>query len=103
MKVYKPVSQSIWNDQKYPKLPGEAQLAWFFLFTHPQHGQCGIFKASLAGLYEEINVNTWWTRPKFDGAIALLEKEDMIVVDRQVLLVAFPKYFSQANVHNFPR
>jgi hypothetical protein len=57
----------------------------------------------MAGLFEEINVNNWWTKAKFDSAVTLLEKEEMIAVDRRVLLVAFPKYFSEANVHNFPR
>ena len=103
MKVYMPISQSIWNDQKYPHLTGEAQLAWFFLFTHPRHTQIGIFKAALAGLYEEINVNGWWTQAQFVSAISLLEQEELVAIDRKNLLIAFPKFYSSGNTQNFPR
>jgi hypothetical protein len=103
MKSYTVVSQSIWNDQKFPYLPAEAQVAWFFLFTHASNKQIGVYKAPLSGLYEEINVNAWWTKPKFDEAIARLEKEDLIAVDRKYLIVGFPKFFSESNPQNFPR
>lgn len=101
MKAYTAISQTIWNDQRFPHLPGEPQLVWFFLFTHPL-GQIGIFKASLAGLFDEINVNGWWTRDRFEAAVGALEKANMLVVDRKMLLVAFPKYFAQSNGQNFP-
>lgn len=76
---------------------------WFFLFTHTQNKQIGVYKAPLTGLFEEINVNDWWTKPRFDSAVARLEQDDLIAIDRKCLLIAFPKFFSESNPQNFPR
>lgn len=100
---YQLVATSIWNDSRFTALHSDAQLAWFFLFTHPLCKQLGIYKASLSGLYDELNVNGCWTRDRFDNAVLLLETEGLIIIDRKNLLVAFPRFFSESNPQNLPQ
>jgi hypothetical protein len=102
LKGYQLISTSIWSDQRFPYLSGDAQLVWFFLFTHPLCRQIGIYKASLSGLYDELNVNSSWTRDRYDVALETLEKDGLILLDRKNLLVAFPKFFSSSNTQNHP-
>lgn len=102
MRAYQVVARGMWNDQKFPHLPVDSQLVWFFLFTYPLCGQIGIYRASLAGLYDELNMNRQWTMERYRQALDDLELEGLILLDRERHLIAFPKFWSKTNPQNWP-
>lgn len=103
MSRYRPIGTCVWSDDKFPYSSDDCQLIWFHVFTNPLSTPIGLFKASLAGLAEEKNLNGKWPVARYKKAFEEALAKGFLRYDKKTLLIYFPKFFSPKHTGNHPQ
>ncbi|WP_437647821.1 hypothetical protein [Sorangium sp. So ce362] len=84
---YRVVWVSLWGDEKFRRLTGDAKLLWLYLLTGPVVTTLpGLFAAGRAQLAEALS----WPVERFDGAFAELAEARMATADWDARVVCLP-------------
>jgi hypothetical protein len=88
MSHYRKVDVRIWNDAKFNSLPILGKLGFMMLLTHPQMNSLGAMRGTVAGLAEELDVDTEDLREGLTDAIG----KSMLEHDPVAKLFALPNW-----------
>ena len=91
---YRKISVQIWNDEKVRGMSDEAQLAFFFVLTHPLMTGIGAARLSVPGLSAERR----WDVEKGSKAFREVFKEGLLAYDETTCLLWAPNFLK----HNKP-
>lgn len=94
MRTYAKVHTRIWNDKKFMSLSDDGRMVFLFLLTHPYQNGLGAFRATIAGLAEEIG----WPEERFSKGFAQPWAKGMANHDSTGPMVWLPKHLK----HNKP-
>jgi len=87
MNVMRQLSVLIWNDDKFPTLPDDAQIVFFHLLTTTHTTTFGLFKGGVGTLAEEKR----WKPERYREALRILISQKMAKYDRDALLLYIPR------------
>jgi hypothetical protein len=84
MARYRKIDTRIWNDEKFRAFSDDAQLAFFFVLTHPSMTALGAMRGTIAGLAAEKG----WQVGRFADAIRDAIREGMLEVNEKACFIA---------------
>jgi len=84
MARYRKIDTRIWNDEKFRAFSDDAQLAFFFVLTHPSMTALGAMRGTIAGLAAEKG----WQVGRFADAIQDTIREGMLEVNEKACFIA---------------
>lgn len=84
MARYRKIDTRIWNDEKFRAFSDDAQLAFFFVLTHPSMTALGAMRGTIAGLAAEKG----WQVGRFADAIRDAIREGMLEVNERACFIA---------------
>jgi DnaA N-terminal domain len=84
MARYRKIDTRIWNDEKFRAFSDDAQLAFFFVLTHPSMTALGAMRGTIAGLAAEKG----WQAGRFADAIRDGIREGMLEVNEKACFIA---------------
>jgi len=84
MARYRKIDTRIWNDEKFRAFSDDAQLAFFFVLTHPSMTALGAMRATIAGLAAEKG----WQVGRFADAIRDAIRGGMLEVNERACFIA---------------
>jgi hypothetical protein len=90
---YAPIRLSIWDDDDFRRLSGDAKLLYFVLLTHPSLTHCGVADWRPKRLATLIGPD--WTAERVEQAAAHLQAELYVLVDEsteEVLVRSFIRH-----------
>ena len=88
MSKYRKIDVRIWNDAKFRELSNNAKLVFFLLLTHPNMTALGAMRSTLAGLAEELNMDSEAFREAFREAF----QKGMVKHDAKACLIVLPNF-----------
>ncbi len=93
---YQKIYVQIWNDEKFIELSEPSKIFFLYLLTSPHSNLIGAFVIKKGYIAEDLK----WSIPRVDKAIKELVKDELILFDVKVSVVAVSNYLKYNPLEN---